>query len=414
MQHADVKDLHEPQFGGETLAFEREENGGPLLSVLIPAYNVESFIGECLDSILSQDMKNFEVLVVDDGSTDGTGGLLAECAAEEPRLRFFRQENAGPAKARNRLLDEARGRWIYFCDADDKVLPGAFSRMLSEAERRGTDLLFFAAEIFYDSPELEAIHPEFKTRYAFSKDFSSVRSGQAFLADCVEAEEWKSLLWLMLFRRNLISDGGVRFPEGNIHDDDFFVPSVTLRAAKAARIPEVFYARRIRAGSIMTASSPFDSIRSCAANAATLFARSYDGTLELRTRAALGEIADRIVRRIRRMQFLLPEEDMDRLLRDAPAQRQWFDLLSRTRTEREYQRVRQAIQKRQEGIERRDAAIAAKNAQLKKLRAALADREWTIRRILRSRTYRVAMCLARPFRFAKRLLARGAKRGGPA
>lgn len=93
--------------------------GKPAVSVIVPVYNVERWLPECLDSVLSQTMAEFEVLCVDDGSTDGSGAILEEYRRRDARIKVFRQRNAGAGPARNHGLDEASGEYVVFMDPDD-------------------------------------------------------------------------------------------------------------------------------------------------------------------------------------------------------------------------------------------------------------------------------------------------------
>ena len=100
------------------------------ISVIIPVYNAEKYIAGCLDALCAQTFGDIEVLCVDDGSTDGSGSILAEYAGKDPRIRVFPQANSGPAAARNLGLKNAGGRYVMFCDADDSYRPDCCERML--------------------------------------------------------------------------------------------------------------------------------------------------------------------------------------------------------------------------------------------------------------------------------------------
>lgn len=106
----------------------------PLVSVVVPAYNAETTIGACLSGLLTQTYPRVEIVVVDDGSTDGTARI---CRAHEPRIRYLRQDNAGSAAARNAALELATGDFIAFCDADDVLLPAYLDVSLATYRRHG-------------------------------------------------------------------------------------------------------------------------------------------------------------------------------------------------------------------------------------------------------------------------------------
>lgn len=105
----------------------------PTISVIVPVYNVEKYLRCCVDSILAQTFTDIEVLLVDDGSTDGSGAICDEYAEKDSRVRVFHKENGGVSSARNIGLDVATGKWIMFVDSDDKVVPQICERLLEYA-----------------------------------------------------------------------------------------------------------------------------------------------------------------------------------------------------------------------------------------------------------------------------------------
>jgi glycosyltransferase involved in cell wall biosynthesis len=119
------------------------------LSFVIPAYNVEKFIGRCLNSIYSQsvDENRYEVIVVDDGSTDNTLNILKKLTERHKNLRVFSQENQGVSIARNRGLEMAVGKYVWFVDADDYIMPNAFVVLSVFASDNHLDVLFFRCYI---------------------------------------------------------------------------------------------------------------------------------------------------------------------------------------------------------------------------------------------------------------------------
>ncbi|MBR0438369.1 MAG: glycosyltransferase family 2 protein [Clostridia bacterium] len=113
---------------------------GSLISVIIPVYNVEVYLEEALQSVRDQTYGNLEIIIIDDGSTDGSGGICERSAAEDPRFRVICQENRGLSAARNRGLDVSTGEYIAFLDPDDAYLPSFMEKMLTAMERDGTDI----------------------------------------------------------------------------------------------------------------------------------------------------------------------------------------------------------------------------------------------------------------------------------
>ena len=115
------------------------------VSVVIPAYNSEAVLAECVESVLAQTAPPDEILIVDDGSTDRTSAIAAEYSGRDARVRCIRQENAGVAAARNRGIREAAGEWVAMVDADDRWLPEKLERQLALAQKTGAELLYTAA-----------------------------------------------------------------------------------------------------------------------------------------------------------------------------------------------------------------------------------------------------------------------------
>lgn len=113
-----------------------------MISVVIPLYNKEASIAQSLKSVLSQEYADFEVVIVDDGSADGSVGVVE--AINDPRIRLIKQENGGPSKARNTGVKNAKGKWILFLDADDELEPGAFEYFVKNINKHFDTSFIFA------------------------------------------------------------------------------------------------------------------------------------------------------------------------------------------------------------------------------------------------------------------------------
>lgn len=115
----------------------------PIISIIVPVYNVEQYLPRCIDSILSQSFTDFELLLIDDGSKDKSGAICDEYAAKDSRIRVFHKENGGVSSARNIGLDNAKGDWITFVDGDDLLLPKALTNITEVVENDNADLYIF-------------------------------------------------------------------------------------------------------------------------------------------------------------------------------------------------------------------------------------------------------------------------------
>jgi len=219
-------------------------NNSPIISVIVPVYNVEKYLGRCLDSILKQDLQGMEIICVDDGSTDNSPDILRNYAMREPRIRVITQENRGVSSARNAGLDAAKGQWISFLDSDDELLPGAYSQLL---EHCGDEdfICFGAEEVYQQGEELNPI---------FSGYFEVRFSGMRMLED-KDLLKLPMTVWDKIFRRSRIEECVLRFPEGLHFEDNVFILNFTGVYRKARFIPQKYYRYFRREGSFM------DSVR---------------------------------------------------------------------------------------------------------------------------------------------------------
>ena len=115
----------------------------PLISIIIPVFNAEKYLTECLDSVRGQTLEDVEILCVNDGSTDQSGTICDRYAAEDPRFRVIHQKNAGQSAARNRGLELALGKYVMFVDADDTLSPEACRKSLKKAQETGAEIVSF-------------------------------------------------------------------------------------------------------------------------------------------------------------------------------------------------------------------------------------------------------------------------------
>ena len=208
----------------------------PQISVVVPIYNVESFLAPCLDSLLAQTVDDYEVLMVDDGSTDGSAAIAQEYARRDARFRLVVQENGGLSKARNTGIDAASGEYLAFLDSDDLLPENAYELLLGALERTGSD---FATGNVDRYTEWGVAPARFLAKtFAETRLKTHITRDRTLLADRVA--------WNKLFRRTFWDAHRLRFPEGRVHED---IP-VMLPAHFLARSVDVLadpvYLYRIR------------------------------------------------------------------------------------------------------------------------------------------------------------------------
>ncbi len=227
------------------------------VSVIIPVYNVEQYIEECLTSALRQTLQDIEVICVDDGSPDGSMEIVERYARSDGRIQIVRKENGGLSSARNAGLDAATGEYVYFLDSDDYIADDMLMTLYTESKKQDLDNIYFDAEAFYESPELEQKFPVYKDYYRRPGLFGEVVSGPELFARMENLIYYRPSACLQMPRRSLLIENGIRFYEGIVHEDQLFSAQVILLAKRAKHMAVPFYKRRVREGSTMTDDQAF-------------------------------------------------------------------------------------------------------------------------------------------------------------
>lgn len=182
----------------------------PLISIIVPVYNAEKTLNRCVDSILSQTFNNFELLLINDGSTDRSGELCDEYAAKDKRVKVFHKKNGGVSSARNVGLDNAKGEWITFCDSDDFVYPNWLKNYIDKISD-GIDLICQAFEC-----DKSLVH-EFKDKRIFGITYKGcIQDGVLLLYK----NDILGYLWVKLFKRSIIESYKLRFDTRYNYQED--------------------------------------------------------------------------------------------------------------------------------------------------------------------------------------------------
>ena len=219
----------------------------PLVSVIIPVYNVEKYLRECIDSVINQTYKNLEIILVDDGSTDSSGKICDEYVEKDERITAIHQKNGGLSQARNRGLEESTGEYIYFLDSDDYISLDAIEKLYAIAETQKPDFVFFDAISFEDSSKGFDIEQRYKRNKIYN-----VNSGPNTLSVMQKNKEYHSAVYLMFFDKTFIESSSLRFVPNILYEDLVFTYQAYCKAEKVAQCCEALYFRRYRPNSIMT------------------------------------------------------------------------------------------------------------------------------------------------------------------
>ena len=214
----------------------------PLVSVIIPVYQVLPYLQESIDSVLHQTYSNLEILIVDDGSTDGSGAVCDEYAKQDARVRVIHQENRGLSCARNAGLDAASGELIAFLDSDDAYMPEMISRLVDALQQAGADIACCGFTRHCTEGKLHRS----KMCSRFQPEEGSLSSAEALHA-LVDGRLNYSV-WNRVYRRSIWQN--LRFPAGRNYEDLAVAFELFERAAKTVVLPDLLMMYRIRNGSI--------------------------------------------------------------------------------------------------------------------------------------------------------------------
>lgn len=217
----------------------------PLVSLIVPVYNVETYLRPCLESIRAQRWPALEVLLVNDGSTDASLSICQEYAALDPRFKVIDQPNAGVSAARNRAISVAQGKYLQFADGDDKLPPNATEILASAAERTGADLV---TAHFY-----RVIGDKIAQRGHIKRECCLTRADYAEEMVKAPANYYYGVLWNKLYRRSIVERHQMHCDEQVAWCEDFLFNLEYLRYCRLiAAVPAPVYYYYKRKGSLVT------------------------------------------------------------------------------------------------------------------------------------------------------------------
>ena len=209
-----------------------------LISVIVPIYNTQEYIRECIESIINQSYKNLEIILVDDGSTDTSGVICDEYSKIDSRIKVLHQKNGGMSKARNNGLDMANGNYIQFIDSDDFIDLNMIEILYNNAQNYGAEVSMCSHYTYIDNEAKSDSTGKFCI-------YSKIDALRELLMD----RTIRSYAWNKLFARNLFD--GIRFPEGRVFEDIIAIPKLFEKANKIVLNDIPLYYYRQRNGSVL-------------------------------------------------------------------------------------------------------------------------------------------------------------------
>lgn len=212
----------------------------PLISVIVPVYKVEKYLERCVKSIVDQTYKNFEIILVDDGSPDRCPAMCDAWAVKDSRIQVVHKENGGLSDARNAGMEISSGELIGFVDSDDWIAPDMYQRLYAAMKGDNSDIAACGVEIVWEDGTPSR---------RLTKTGSSTLSREEGMRAIIEESWLKHPVWYKLYRADIIRD--IKFPVGKYHEDVFWSYQAVGNAKRISVIDDIGYYYWQRSGSIM-------------------------------------------------------------------------------------------------------------------------------------------------------------------
>lgn len=225
------------------------------MSVVLPIYNVEQYLSDCLDSVTKQMMDGIEIICVNDGSTDGSLSIVEKYAAKDSRIQIITKENGGLGAARNTGLDAAVGEYVWFVDSDDLIAPDACQKIYLHAKENESDIVLIDVGLYWGkvNPVLDFLDTE---RYK-----KMAKLGRFTIADAPWIQQTHSV-WSRIYRRDFLLEHGLRNPEQRFGEDMLYSYMTAVYAKCITIFPEkLYFYRQDRKGSLLSEETQRDDYK---------------------------------------------------------------------------------------------------------------------------------------------------------
>ena len=214
------------------------------LSIIIPVYNVEAYLEECLNSAVNQNIDNYEIIIVNDGSTDGSEDIIDKFTKNYSFIKKVNKENNGLGAARNTGIRLATGKYIGFIDSDDYIDENMLFNMIKRAEENNVDIIICDVEVFDDNDKKQKWYFNVKKKF-YNKNMSNEDVLKLYLTDRI-----KGFAWNKIYKRSLFTDNNVLYEEGVYYEDIYTTLRLLTYAKTINLIDEPYYKYRQHYGSI--------------------------------------------------------------------------------------------------------------------------------------------------------------------
>lgn len=226
----------------------KEKMSNPLFSVIVPVYNVEDYLPQCIDSVVGQDFKEFELILVDDGSSDNSGVICDKYKNQNDKVKVIHKENGGASTARNIGLKNAIGEYIIFIDSDDYLLDNSFlSKLFQRISLYNEDVILYGCKTLLESGKL------ITSRGKYSINIINKHNKKETLNYLQQSYKFPGAAWIMAVRKSIIKD--TTFPVGVTGEDYYWVIKMLFCSETIGAINEEAYCYRKREGSVTSSKN---------------------------------------------------------------------------------------------------------------------------------------------------------------
>ena len=232
----------------------------PLISIVVPVYNVEKYVCECLDSILRQKFDDYEIVCIDDGSKDGSLDLLRQYESKDKRVKVITQKNMGLSAARNTGLEYSTGRYVMFVDSDDLLVDEALYDLSESLLSYSVQIIYYnTAKLIYEN----GVDRDFSKEeyYRVRNIYPDVKTGREHLTELIENDDFVDSACLALIEKDWLEKNGIHFVPGAYYEDSIFILECFFRAKTVHHMNRGLYLYRIRKNSIMTEKYSFANLK---------------------------------------------------------------------------------------------------------------------------------------------------------
>lgn len=278
-----------------------KEMNSPKVSVIIPVYNTEAYLEEAVRSIMNQTLKDLEIIIIDDGSTDNSLAVIKKLAQEDNRIEWLSQPNSGQSVARNIGIEKARGKYLYFMDSDDFLEAEALMSCLLLADENNVDFLLFNAEILRDKHNFD-VKIDYKKPDLNDKE---IFSGSSILSEMLNQKTYRCSPCIHFISLKTIQSLSLRFFPGIIHEDELFSGLLYLQSQRVIYLPRTYFKRRLRPNSVMTSKYSMKNVWSYLTVGEQLlfFAKNQGADNQFLTQRLISYILDPNIYRANKLTF---------------------------------------------------------------------------------------------------------------